>query len=416
MSKKWHKLDNASKLFSAVATEKNSAVFRVSATLEKAIDRVALQHVTDQVIQRFPGFGYTIKSGFFWNYLEQNPQKVKIEKETPLIGAPFDLTSYDEHLIRVLYYHNKLSIEVSHIVSDGAGALEFFKVLLFYYLKEIGCQLDDRSFLFKLNEEPKLEEWEDSFKRYATAEETETCSLPNAYRLNGTSLREVEVIHGTVSLTELKKCAASHDLNMTAFLASLLIYSCYQTKVKETQTDDSVVVSIPVNLRGLFPSKTLTNFFGTITVEVKGTKELTLPDICEVVRAQFKNRLTKENLQRMINENVEMESKQYSRLTPLVIKEQVMRLAFAKRGEQKKTLTFSNLGAFQVPQELQSHIKAINVVSYPTSNVPINCCAISYNDNMAITFVRNISETDVIQYFFSYLSQSEKVRVEISTS
>lgn len=412
MNKKWYKLDNASKLFSAVSTDRNKAVFRVSATLASHVDPLVLQTVLGETLKRFPGFATKIKKGLFWSYLEESPERLLVQKETASICESFDILGYHQHLMRVLYYHDKISIEVSHIISDGAGALEFFKVLLFYYLERIGYELDESKLLFKLSDNPSKDEWLDAFKQYALSEQS-THDKQEAFKLTGTSVSSMKVIHGSVELASMKRCASKYEASLTEFTMALMIYSIYQTSVKSQKSTTPVTISLPVNLRGFFKTITLTNFFGVVNVSVFGNKELSLKQIIELVKIEYHKKFTKENLQAMMNHNVALEEKKYAKFAPYALKEKIMRIGFSRNGESQKTTTLSNLGVFHLPKELAGSLQAINIVSYPTKNVPINASMITFNERLTLTFVRNIEEVDFIAYFFRFLTLEEGIDVEI---
>ena len=63
-----------------------------------------------------------------------------------------------------------------------------------------------------------------------------------------------------------------------------------------------VVVTIPVNLRKYFKSNTARNFFNTITVQYKFNDDNDdLESIINEISSQFKDKLTKENLDNQMN-------------------------------------------------------------------------------------------------------------------
>ena len=109
----WYPLDNAGVLYSALQKEKYSAIYRFSAVMAA-----------------------------FWYYFEPNSAPGPFVKED--ISNPCQPVRFREDngwLVRFYYYEKRISVEVFHAVSDGGGALVFFKTLLAVYLRELGYSI-----------------------------------------------------------------------------------------------------------------------------------------------------------------------------------------------------------------------------------------------------------------------------------
>ena len=135
----WYTLDNAGILYSALQKEEYSAIYRFSAVLKERVDPAALQRAVDECMPRFPGFAVRIKRGAFWYYFEPNSAPGPFVK--PDISNPCQPVRFKEDngwLIRFYYYETRISLEVFHALSDGAGALTFFRTVLAAYFRETG--------------------------------------------------------------------------------------------------------------------------------------------------------------------------------------------------------------------------------------------------------------------------------------
>ena len=64
--KKWFKLDNAAKLYPAVATSRWTSAYRVSAELYEPVQPALLRRAVDRVLPRFPALKVRMRSGLFW--------------------------------------------------------------------------------------------------------------------------------------------------------------------------------------------------------------------------------------------------------------------------------------------------------------------------------------------------------------
>ncbi|NLD52093.1 MAG: hypothetical protein GX650_04275, partial [Clostridiales bacterium] len=91
----WLKLDNAAKIYPATRSSRWMAVFRLSVTLGEEIDRALLQQALVSTLKRIPSFGYRLRRGLFWYYLDSHGGQPAIQEDAanPLTG--FDLKQND---------------------------------------------------------------------------------------------------------------------------------------------------------------------------------------------------------------------------------------------------------------------------------------------------------------------------------
>lgn len=143
----WYRLDNAGILYSALQREEYSAIYRFSALMTEPVRPAALQNAIDRVLPRFPSFAVRIRRGLFWYYLEPNTAPgpfLKADVANPC--QPVRFREDNGWLVRFYYYRNRISLEVFHALSDGAGALIFFRTLLeeyfMSYCVNCGVELD----------------------------------------------------------------------------------------------------------------------------------------------------------------------------------------------------------------------------------------------------------------------------------
>lgn len=57
---------------------------------------------------------------------------------------------------------------------------------------------------------------------------------------------------------------------------------------------------MPVNLRKIFPSISLKNFFGIANIKVETNKELTFENITEIVKNEMKEKINEEKMKNFI--------------------------------------------------------------------------------------------------------------------
>ena len=412
---KWYRLDNAAKVFPSVTNTHNTSVYRVSVILKEKIDGDILQKSLDCVYHRFPMLFVHLHKGVFWNYLEQDTNRFTVEEETEYPCNYITEKKENSYMLRVFYYCNRISVEIFHSLTDGSGAIEFMKSLLYYYLTFSGHEIrqDQKILLADGGVDPC--DIEDSFSHYYKKVVPRPSIEQNAYHLSGTQFEHYgnNVIHGVVSASKLNAVARQKGATITSFLVALIIDSIFQTRMQYGNDRKPVVVTVPVNLRHFFPSKTLRNFFSVVNIGVPVTEETTLDQLILKTTEMLKEKTQKDYLLQSISKNVTLEKLGAAKLVPLFVKDLFVNLGFDIFGENKKTITLSNLGEIRLPQDMYRYVQQFEVVLYTTPKSPINCGVCSTNDRLVISFSRIIIETDVIQYFFSRLSEQGGIDVEI---
>ena len=233
---KWYKLDSAGILYSALQKEEYSAIYRFSARMEREVDPAALQRAIDRCMPRFPSFAVRIRKGLFWYYLEPNHAPGPFLKED--VSDPCQPVRFREDngwLVRFYYYRERISVEVFHALSDGGGAIVFFRTLLAEYLRQTGVDVPTGNGVLDLNEPPREEELEDAYARYAGRHAFGLRRLPRAYQNTGTPepFYTFHVTMGFVPLSRLREQAKKHNASITEYLSAVLIHVILEKQKRE---------------------------------------------------------------------------------------------------------------------------------------------------------------------------------------
>lgn len=414
----WYKLDNAAKIYPAISGPGSSSIFRVAVLLKQDVDPQVLQEALKITAPRFPTLSVRMKKGLFWYFFESNP-------ETPMVTAekapPCRAIKPDEnngYLFRVSYYKKRISLEVFHALTDGTGALVFLKTLVSQYLMLKGYGVFTYAGILDCEDYPSVSETEDSFSKYSGAKSDSKWKEEKAYHVYGTKMPSeyLEVVHGIIPLNDFIKLARESNVTLTMYIAALIIYSIYSTQLSNRKSYAPVKVSIPVNLRQYFPSKTLRNFSAFVNVGINFSgQEYTFEQILNAVSETMKSEVQPDKLIGKISANVKAEKNIFMRLAPLVLKNVVLRTAYNAYGENQFTCSFSNLGAIKLPEEMEQYIERFEfVLGAPASNL-LNCTACSFKDDLIITFTKMMHETDLERFFFRYLTK-QGLSVTIETN
>ena len=113
--------------------------------------------------------------------------------------------------------------------------------------------------------------------------------------------------------------------------------------------------------------------------------------------------LTKKQMSARITVNVRAEKSWALKVIPLFMINAAMKLFYNMVGEKKSCVTFSNLGAAMLPQEMTPYVDRLDFVLGSQAICPNNCGALSYGDHLIINFTRNIKEAELEREFFTRL-------------
>ena len=397
----WMRLDNAAKIYPAALRKKWSNVFRLSATLSEPVDRDVLRAALDVTLRRFPSIGVRLRKGIFWFYLERVPEVPEItdEQSYPLVHMSY--ASIRECAFRVVVYKNRIAVELFHALTDGTGGMIFLKTLLAEYLsRKYGISVPNTDGVLCRMDEPSPEELEDSFIKNAGTVSAGRKEA-TAYRLTGTTEPDgfVHLTTFMLDAAEVKEKAHKHSATVTEFLTAAMMQAILRLqaeKVPHRSRRKPVKVLVPVNLRSLFPSKTLRNFALFITPELDPKLgDYSFDEICKAVHHRMGIDNTAKQMSMKIAANVNSEKSPILKVMPLFVKNAAMKAVFDAVGERKSCLCMSNLGNVRLPEVMRQYVTRMDFIIGVPSCSAYNCALLSYGGTTYINLVRSIEEPEL---------------------
>ena len=408
-SLRWMRLDNAAKIFPAAKRRNWNNFFRISATLTEPIDTAVLASALDVTARRFPSIAVRLRRGVFWYYLEEIPKTPSIqpEKSCPLAHAPFH--GVRQCAFRVLVYKNRVAVEFFHALTDGTGALVFVKTLLAEYLSEkYGLSVPAEKGVLGRLEEPSPEELEDSFARYA-GDVTASRAESTAYHLSGTPERDgyKNLVTMMIPAEKLRTCAKEHGVSVTELLCAAMMQAIGELqaeKVPNVRHRKPVKVLIPVNLRNLFPSRSLRNFASYITPEIDPRMgDCSFSELCSLVHHKMGLENNRRTMRAKFAANVASERSPILRVMPLFIKNIAMKAVFDAVGECKSCLCLSNLGRVELPEVMVPYVQRMDFIIGVQARAPHDCGVVTWGDTVYINCIRSIQEPELEYRFYRVL-------------
>ena len=419
---RWFEVDNSAFIYPITASKGEQNLFKLSAELTEEVDPELLSLALSDIMPRFPSFNVKLGRSFFSYIFEENFEKPLVFTESDVIMRMIDFKENNGFLFRTTYFRHIISLEFFHVLTDGAGGLEFLKGLLLRYLQLKGYPVNGENIIPEYNSPPLAEESEDSFSAYYRRYKIKDLNLKSvtgsqgqSFILNGMPFdtEGTGIINFQTDVREILRQAKQYGATLTAYLTGLLMYSIYRVKVMGMPQKKLIQIFMPINLRKIFPSVTLRNFTFMTKVSAKIVEKQELKDFVDIASEALKSGVSKDKLQRSISAVCQAEKNFFIRIAPLALKYVVIKAITAimvSRSGQTATLT--SPGIIPMPESLKPYVAHINMFLFPGRSTRLTVSALTYNNELSCTFCRRFMDTEVEKFFIRYLSvNGAEVRV-----
>jgi hypothetical protein len=186
---------------------------------------------------------------------------------------------------------------------------------------------------------PTGEEAEDAYNRFYKS----TLPLPDKGRrafhpsgrlmLPGTIL----IISGIIPMETAIQTAKSYNVSLTMFLVAVYIDALQELQdsmLHKNTKKRPIAIQVPVNLRGIYPSKTLRNFTLFVMPEIDPRLgKYTFEEILQVVRETMLTQTNEKAISKSLSRNVGGQRNWIVRLIPLALKKFLMPFLYKRMGE-----------------------------------------------------------------------------------
>ena len=350
----WYRLDNVGKFYAAQAGSSAQTVFRFSAAMADAVDAEALQAALDGTVALFPSFNVCLRSGLFWHYLEPSREAPQVQPE--VLPICFDLhTGPRSVLFRVSWHERRINLEVSHMISDGRGSLEFFRVLVGLYAQarygapceDVG---DDAAAL-----EARRHQAEDSFSRHYDARCATSTPSAKPFILPGLrDQAQPTFMEYHLSAGRVHQWARSMGASVTSLIIAAVICAI-RAEMPARDRSRPIRLDVPVDLRQFFESTTMRNFFGLAFVSyTPGPSDEPLDAVAGQVQQQILASCTADAVKGRMADRM---------------------------AAREVTTTVSSLGRVTLPASAAPFVRSVSVL---TSTRGLNFVACTFDDDLSI--------------------------------
>lgn len=400
-STRWYRLDNIGKFYSYQAGDPGQTVFRIAAEITTDVEPTILQEALNDIIRRYPGFNVALRNGVFWHYLEQVSTMPTVKEETTPICFGF-YEGAERPLFRVTYYQRRINVEMSHILSDGRGTVEFMKALLSAYFdrRTQQPQKSDNPLPHPSEDSSSADAFmEDSFSANYDKASAKRTKLPKPYHLHGWKNNATPTFFEYhLSASQVYAQAKQFNVSVTSLVIAAVILACQKTMPAHPKSS-VISLDIPVDLRRFYGSTTLRNFFGLAFVHYdthQSTPTLSsLETIAHAIQDQLEQATNPDELKGRMNAMVKLEKNPILRMAPLFVKDLVLEAA-SSVAARDVTTTVSNVGVVQLPSSLRDQVQSFSMLT-ATKNLNFTACTV--HDDLCIGISSVYIRHDVIREF-----------------
>jgi NRPS condensation-like uncharacterized protein len=414
--KGWLKLDNAAKLFPAIMSGELTAVFRITAQLKEPVRYSAIKEAVEITASRFPYFSVSLGSGMFWYYLEYNNMLPRIQTEEEIPCTAFAAKRKDEPLYRILVKGNRISVEFIHILTDGGGAFEYLKSLLYTYFILTGNTISTSEGIMLPDSQIADDETEDGYKRFFRKQtpplprkQSKAWHLP--FKLNDKP--RLKIMVAEIALDQLLKVVKKLDVSVTEYVVSVYLFSLQKLYLEEKERGKKqkrgvLRIEVPINLRKKFPSKTMRNFSLFILPEIDLRLGIyTFEEVLKNVHHQIQSGAEVKQISRMLSANVSHEKSLFIRVLPLFIKSMAIAAVYRKMGSTQCSGIMTNLGAVKLPEDMQKQIESFELIPTPPNrHVKISCAMVTFKNSIRLSFCNISGSTELEKHFLKHFMES----------
>ena len=164
-----------------LSSKRNPNEIRIRIRMRDLIDPSALRYAVDSTMQRYPYFCVELQ--------KKDGQYVFIDNTRPVVisnslhGVDLNAEESNYHMIAFAYQDNWIILDIFHGLTDGTGAYEVIRTLLYYYCsKRYGIKLNEEGIRL-VGDEITAEEWEDPIEKASNLPTPARSDLPKALNI-----------------------------------------------------------------------------------------------------------------------------------------------------------------------------------------------------------------------------------------
>ncbi|MBQ6772520.1 MAG: hypothetical protein IJP48_00500 [Synergistaceae bacterium] len=391
------------KLFLFTSKGDKAAVVEFHCVLDVPVILEKLKEAVRMTLNRFPYFRVR-------PFLDEKNDALIFEENTsevPVFAVEGSIKEYfhfgsDEtngYLFCVYAYEkeNAFTVAASHVIGDVRGEFFFMRLLMYYYLKLSGCEVDPA--LVPYSEADNLDESAyENFcdaceKIQAVPDEADNTTPEPAFKIpenpvySGTAYtRDFAVVWKN---SEMLNAVHSLETSFVCFVNAVIAEAIYRNYDVQNKI---IAAGVPVDMRDMMHSKSQLNFTNNITLNYESSyASMSMKEKTQLLRSQLKAK-TKLN-------NLAAGAKGWNSMLDAVMKmplNEQIKIFESMYKYVMRTFLLSNIGAVKFPDDIQAHLKDFMMYLTNLEDTPAYFL-ISQGENGMLLACQNYDDTKILE-------------------
>ena len=392
-------VDNAAQIFVSINSRRETTLSRISLTLKDPVNLELLNKALYKVIKLFPFFQVYLKKHFF-NYVFERTDKIPvIEKDTKWTNRYINFEK-NNFPFKIKVIGNTIALEMSHIISDGYGTLNFLLSLTSEYLRSLNISIKDSPYIKKPGDTTTAEEWQCAFRKNFSKKGPNLKLTKQAY-IPKSKMIPVDKYYSTriiMDLTEIQKKARKLHVTVNVYMAAIYAFALQEMLIEDTETgianiDLPIRLQIPVNMRRYYPSKNLRNFsyLYSPTFNIKKGR-YSFSDLIEKISADIRHERHSGSIENQIARNLRAENNILFKLLPRFIKTLLFKVFYHIFARSQFSGVLTNMGDIQLPEGMKDEVISFDIIPCNSPVPGRNTAMFSYKGKLELNIGSSCSD------------------------
>ena len=292
---------------------------------------------------------------------------------------------------------NAFSLTASHVIGDVRGEFFFMRLLIHYYLKLSGCEVDPSIVPYSDSyavDESAYENFCDACaKIQAVPDEADNTSPEPVFKIPENTIyagteytRDFAVVWKN---SEMLNAVHSLETSFVCFVNAVIAEAIYRNYDVQNKT---IAAGVPVDMRDMMHSKSQLNFTNNITLNYESSyASMSMKEKTQLLRNQLKTR-TKLN-------NLLAGAKGWNSMLDEIMKRPLyeqIKIFDSMYNHVTRTFLLSNIGAVKFPDDIQAHLKDFMMYLTNLEDTPAYFL-ISQGENGMLLACQNYDDTKILE-------------------
>ena len=359
-----------------------------------------LQRAVDDTVKRIPLLSYRFVKGIIKYYLKLSSQVPKIIYAQSPVELENILVASSDCTFRVIYGDKRITVDTTHNFADGRGLMIITGALLTRYFELLGVDID-KTGVVDCADSPIPEETEDAYIRYGKSDNVNDPIIFKVYHHEGSKPGELTFLKKNFHTDSIKSAAKACGATVTVYILAQ-IFMAIAAERNSRGEKNPITTRIPIDCRGFFPSRTIRNF--TIGRQITMPETDDLPEMIQQLKLQFAT-INKDYVQSVINVFYKNRNKGW--FLPVFIKRAAIKSAWTAE-ENRYTITYSNLGLFKLPGEIEKRIENLefDARGFNTGlpiHIPYKFSSITFGNTLSFSIIKSVEGDTIVNDIYKRL-------------